>query len=528
MVYSTCSMNPVENEAVVAEILRRCGGSVELLDVSSELPQLVRRPGLKKWKVRDKGAWLASYKDVRKFRRTLIVPSMFPSGESCVDTTYVDQKAALGEVCDNGSDGNSANVSELPEDQMAQTDALGAEVSALPLERCMRIVPHDQNTGAFFIAVFQKLTSLPASQLKPVKLRRQLDPSDDDKTEDVEDEVKEHTNGMEVDPADVTDEPFPEAIANADVTDEPLPEATANDVLLGNESEEAILDTDPSKMPEGTQSQDVKAADNAETGGEKGRGKRKMQTQGKWKGVDPVVFFKDDAILAGIKSFYGIEDSFPFYHHLVTRNSDTNHVKRIYYISKSVKDVLELNFLGGQQLKITSIGLKMFERQTSREGTDSSCAFRISSEGLPLLLPYLTKQILFASPVDFKHLLQYKIIKFTDFVDTEFGEKASKLNMGCCAVVLKKGGQTLLDPLKLDSSAIAIGCWRGRTNVAVMVTAIDCQELLERLLVRMETEKGSSLLEDKPSGNYEADEALKMTDTEVKEDTDTITPATVD
>lgn len=33
------------------QILRRCGGSVELLDVSSELPQLVRRPGLKKWKV---------------------------------------------------------------------------------------------------------------------------------------------------------------------------------------------------------------------------------------------------------------------------------------------------------------------------------------------------------------------------------------------------------------------------------------------------------------------------------------------
>ncbi|KAM1074081.1 hypothetical protein EV1_018846 [Malus domestica] len=50
-VYSTCSMNPVENEAVVAEILRRGGGSVELIDVSSELPHLVRRPGLKKWKV---------------------------------------------------------------------------------------------------------------------------------------------------------------------------------------------------------------------------------------------------------------------------------------------------------------------------------------------------------------------------------------------------------------------------------------------------------------------------------------------
>lgn len=28
---------------------------------------------------------------------------------------------------------------------------------------------------------------------------------------------------------------------------------------------------------------------------------------------------------------------------------------------------------------------------------------------------------------------------------------------------------------------IAIGCWRGRTNVSVMVNANDCQELLERV-----------------------------------------------
>ncbi|KAM1074082.1 hypothetical protein ACFX15_018559 [Malus domestica] len=55
-VYSTCSMNPVENEAVVAEILRRGGGSVELIDVSSELPHLVRRPvcfSITEWDVAD-------------------------------------------------------------------------------------------------------------------------------------------------------------------------------------------------------------------------------------------------------------------------------------------------------------------------------------------------------------------------------------------------------------------------------------------------------------------------------------------
>ena len=36
---------------IFVQILRRCGSSVELVDVSDKLPELIRRPGLKKWKV---------------------------------------------------------------------------------------------------------------------------------------------------------------------------------------------------------------------------------------------------------------------------------------------------------------------------------------------------------------------------------------------------------------------------------------------------------------------------------------------
>ena len=41
MVYSTCSMNPIENEAVVCQLLREGGDSVELVDTTSMLPGLV-------------------------------------------------------------------------------------------------------------------------------------------------------------------------------------------------------------------------------------------------------------------------------------------------------------------------------------------------------------------------------------------------------------------------------------------------------------------------------------------------------
>lgn len=51
IVYSTCSLNPLEDEAVVAEILRRGKGSLQLVDVSKELPDLKRANGVSQWPV---------------------------------------------------------------------------------------------------------------------------------------------------------------------------------------------------------------------------------------------------------------------------------------------------------------------------------------------------------------------------------------------------------------------------------------------------------------------------------------------
>jgi multisite-specific tRNA:(cytosine-C5)-methyltransferase len=90
------------------------------------------------------------------------------------------------------------------------------------------------------------------------------------------------------------------------------------------------------------------------------RDKRKTQNQSRWRGVDPVIFFKDEATIRSIVSYYGIKDSLTLDGHLVTRNPDTSHVKRIYYVSKSVQEVLELNVKVGERLKITSLGLKIF------------------------------------------------------------------------------------------------------------------------------------------------------------------------
>lgn len=116
MVYSTCSLNPLENESVVAALLKRAKGSVELVDVSKSLPELKRRPGMKKWKVGDVFGFHDSY---------------------------------------DGEDGVKRQKT------LARTMFWEPAYDAFPLERCVRILPHLDDTGGFFITVLKKIKELP-------------------------------------------------------------------------------------------------------------------------------------------------------------------------------------------------------------------------------------------------------------------------------------------------------------------------------------------------------------------------------
>uniref|UniRef100_UPI00398EE944 RNA cytosine C(5)-methyltransferase NSUN2 isoform X2 n=1 Tax=Pristiophorus japonicus TaxID=55135 RepID=UPI00398EE944 len=128
MVYSTCSLNPIENEAVIAAILEKSEGTLELIDVSSELPGLKRMPGLTSWKVMTReGHWYAEWSEVPENKHTQIRPTMFPSKD--------------------------------PE-----------KLKIMNLERCIRILPHHQNTGGFFVAVLEKKAPMPWNKREP-KLR---------------------------------------------------------------------------------------------------------------------------------------------------------------------------------------------------------------------------------------------------------------------------------------------------------------------------------------------------------------------
>ncbi|XP_055715572.1 tRNA (cytosine(34)-C(5))-methyltransferase [Phlebotomus papatasi] len=135
LVYSTCSFNPVENESVICRLLRESEGALELIDASDLVPGLKFSPGMTKWELSSKDMeFYSDFSQVPEKYHTIIRPQMFP-----------------------------------PEN-----------VHNLNLERCMRILPHQQDTGGFFVAVLVKTKPMPweksqeEEKLVPQRKKRRL------------------------------------------------------------------------------------------------------------------------------------------------------------------------------------------------------------------------------------------------------------------------------------------------------------------------------------------------------------------
>jgi tRNA (cytosine34-C5)-methyltransferase len=125
MAYSTCALNPIEDEAVVAELLRRTAGAIELVDVSGRHPLLRRREGLRTWRVID---------DEGHEWRT----------PAAVHESGLPQRVR-----------NRFHASMWP------PEVLAAGAARPPLERCVRLLPGMNETGGFFVALLRKTRPWP-------------------------------------------------------------------------------------------------------------------------------------------------------------------------------------------------------------------------------------------------------------------------------------------------------------------------------------------------------------------------------
>lgn len=159
LVYSTCSLNPLEDEAVVMALIQRCKGAVRIVDVSDRYPKLRRAAGLTTWKVTDlTNNVYESFETIPEDDRKLYRETMFPPGEAVCKEAHI--------------------------------------------ERTMRFLPHQQDTGGFFVCVLEKVGEIPrmevedeeeekVEEVKEEKVKEEKEESEDDVDGDLRGMVKE-------------------------------------------------------------------------------------------------------------------------------------------------------------------------------------------------------------------------------------------------------------------------------------------------------------------------------------------------
>jgi len=141
-VYSTCSIDPVENEAVVAELLRRCPW-MELVEITEDsLPGLKLHDGLSTWDIIDDAGRVVTISDHIPRLSGLKLAHLSPLQRQSVD----------------------AHADRLEEEFIA---------SQLPLSK--RLYHMDNDTGGFFVALLRhKPTATPEGKARVYIPKRKL------------------------------------------------------------------------------------------------------------------------------------------------------------------------------------------------------------------------------------------------------------------------------------------------------------------------------------------------------------------
>ncbi|MBN3290330.1 NSUN2 methyltransferase, partial [Polypterus senegalus] len=383
MVYSTCSLNPIEDEAVIASLLEKSEGALELVDASNDLPGLKWMPGVTSWKLMTRnGQWFSDWSEVPQGLHTQIRPTMFPPTD--------------------------------PE-----------KLKEMKLERCMRILPHHQNTGGFFVAVLVKKAPMPWNKRQP-KLRNK--------------------DTKSAAPVDTTPAESAEDVMKAAAEDKP------NDLEEPQESavkQDGVCGPPPSK---------------------------KMKLFGFKE--DPFVFLsEDDPVFVPIQKFYSLSPNFPKLN-VLTRTHEGKK-RRLYVVSKELRNVMLNNC---DRIKVINTGVKVWSRND--DGEQFGCPFRLAQEGIYTLFPYINARIVSVSVNDIKVLLTEEK-PHIEKLGAEAQAQAKKLDMGSVVLRYNPDPQDSLAP----QCSMELCGWRGKTCIFAFVPKNERFHYLAMLGVEMYKEE---------------------------------------
>lgn len=378
MCYSTCSFNPIENEAVVAELLRRFEGALELVDLCAAgngeaVPGFYTRPGISTWKVLFEEETKRERNNKRKKnnaemqarRKAFEESERAAKGQSQADHDPVqsEQAADMDQKPDNYDatmEENTAQNLELKDtreeikgkrnfeptsfDDKALLKTLeqeglkyyesfvhvptemqsrvressfpptAEEVQKFHLERCVRCLPQDNDTGGFFVALLRKTAPISRS----------------DRTSQ-----PQSSESLTLEKASEPTEPHIKKLK----TDSMETSAKDGKMEEGAKSHDSAIDTSKNDDGDGEDDPvDVRKP-------LRGRGRHGPGKEVEYGKDDFVVV--PDKIMDPLVEFYGLANGFEKDLYMTRANSDA---KILYYVARPVKHLFDL----GIQKRVTS------------------------------------------------------------------------------------------------------------------------------------------------------------------------------
>lgn len=448
VVYSTCSMNPVENEAVISSAITRSGGlsKVKLLSCDEKIPLLKRRPGLKDWAVMDKsGKIWKSWDEVTAFNEEhrnasstdKLIPGMFPP------------------------------AADSPEAQ-------------IPFQNCMRVYAHLQDTGGFFIAVLEKQSefkNIPEPENTPIKpptnsifnpieiTSSPEGPSSITFPLDVQNSRIITNDGSKTDcgtkrPVDVIDI---ENLNHSQCKKSKVTECSG--AIIPEESEQPKIS--PAAYPIVKGLQDSKEVQKSNRPNRNRHGAVE----------EPFKYISNHhPEIKAIELFYQLSPHFPRDRFMV-RNATGDLAKTIYYTSALVRDILTEN--EGHGIKFIHGGVRMFVKQEV-EGPDV-CRWRIQSEGMPIIEGYVgEKRVVHLTKKEtLRKLLIEMFPKLADEAWKELGEIGEQIkDIGTGCLVLRINPSPEKDAI---NERIVLPLWRGTASINLMMAKEDRTAMLRRM-----------------------------------------------
>ncbi|CAJ1956580.1 unnamed protein product [Cylindrotheca closterium] len=437
--YSTCSMNPIENESVVAELLRASEGSLELVDKRCDLPGLIARPGMSTWKVLSEDKSRRELKDKMKKKnskmqarrrewevknkkenevtgdseqagvdnedmedaekvsdtdgesRVPITSAYKPTSYDSVELKKMAKMAGLNEYT-SFDEVPIALQKRIRKSCFPPTDE---ETASFNLKHCMRILPQDMNTGGFFVALLKKVAPMSSRARKAFQ---QLENDLEEKTELPEREDGPKPKRAKVEQVAVANEndakDCQEVSATSDCNQPPLNSENRSSATPGNVKKHYLSDKDGNKHPS--------------------------------LGRDDFIPLSKE-IFEPLKEYYGLSsDSFDANQYMGRACGDS---KVLYFITKTIRKLID----DGLQTRLTVVtsGVKGFVRNNK----ECDVGFRVSQEGVHFVAPHMTKRKVGVDLEDFEKCLQTETILLETFSD-EFASEVRSLSMGSFVVYL--------------------------------------------------------------------------------------------